>query len=83
MIQKLGSTEPFGGIKMFNLDKICDYDLKNAWLEVSEEVKNLQTLKERYPERPDLPIRLQSKISLQELYREELDRRGDLDGCGN
>ncbi|MCE7697839.1 MAG: hypothetical protein K8E24_003045, partial [Methanobacterium paludis] len=75
-IHELDRIGLFGGIRMSDFSRVCDYDLKNAWLEVSEEVKNLQTLHERYPERPDLPIRLQSRISLQELYREELNKRG-------
>lgn len=61
---------------MSDFSGVSDISLKLEWIEVSKDVKNLQSLKERFPEREDIPLKLRSKESLRELYREELDKRG-------
>ncbi|MCE7697837.1 MAG: hypothetical protein K8E24_003035 [Methanobacterium paludis] len=68
---------------MSDFSGVSDISLKLEWIEVSKDVKNLQTLKERFPEREDIPLKLRSKESLQEMYKEELDKRGLSNGRSN
>ncbi|AEG18679.1 hypothetical protein [Methanobacterium paludis] len=69
--------------KISDFSEVRDDILYAEWIDVSREIANIKAIKEKYPERMDLDMKLQSKEGLQELYREELYVRGLLNGNGN
>ena len=75
MIQELKILGRFGGIRMFNISELSLMDLKTAWIEVSHEVKNLETLTDRHPNNEDLQNKLEGKRSMKERYEEEMEKR--------
>ncbi len=76
MIHELKILGRFGGIKMFKISELSLMDLKTAWIEVSHEVENLETLTDRHPGREDLQNKLKSRQSMKERYEEEMEKRG-------
>ena len=76
MIQELKILGRFGGIRMFKISDLSLMDLKTAWIEVSHEVKNLETLMDRHSGREDLQNKLKSRQSMKERYEEEMEKSG-------
>lgn len=69
------TPETSGGIKTSKLTQINKLTLKTGWIEVCRDVRNLETLKKRFPQDKNVQEKLTVKKELRQSYETELQKR--------